>query len=140
METIDKVGFTDARIYIITNKNNEYSRPLEAFPRLWEATEQERQDFKINPFKDAIRWEGIDEDIHISSFFATKEPNIDNPIARVFERFPELNISQVAEKMGIHKSLLSQYIYGFKTPSETRKKEIEKTLHSIGEELLSVEV
>ncbi len=68
MEKIADVWFGDNRIYIETDAQKIYSRPLEMFPLLLNATEQQRNDFKIGRFGNDIRWEAIDEDIHISSF------------------------------------------------------------------------
>ena len=42
-----------------------YSRPLEAFPLLTEASEAQRRDFIIDPQGDAVRWPEVDEDIQI---------------------------------------------------------------------------
>ena len=68
MAKIEKLWFEDGRIYICTDEKQVLSRPLEVFPSLKDATEQERQDFKIDRFGDAVRWEGIDEDIHKGGF------------------------------------------------------------------------
>ena len=57
--------------------------------------------WKINRFGDAVRWEEIDEDIHLSSFYDTEEPDADNVIGDVFRRFPQLNVSEVARTIGI---------------------------------------
>ena len=81
MELITKLWFAEGRIYILTDKGNTYSRPLEAFPLLLEATPEQRQRFVIGLDGEDIRWEEIDEDIHISSFYNTEEPNPDNVIA-----------------------------------------------------------
>ena len=78
------------------------------------------------------------EDIHVSSFYEKEEPDYNNEIARIFRRFPQLNVSEVARSMGIHKSLLSKYIYGIKRPSEQRKEQIIQSLHLLGKELLAV--
>lgn len=121
-----------------TSDGQTLSRPLEAFPLLLEATDEQRQAFKINKFGDAIRWDLIDEDIHIDSFFETKEPQLDNPIYQAFHNLPQINVSEFARQMGINKSLMSKYIYGIKTPSEARKREIENELHRLGKELLEV--
>ena len=80
----------------------------------------------------------LDEDIHISSFFDTAEPDYENEIAMIFKRFPQLNVSEVARSMGINKSLLSKYIYGIKKPSDIRKMQIKEALHLLGKELLAV--
>lgn len=76
--------------------------------------------------------------MHISSFDEVDEPDYDNEIARIFNRFPQLNVSEVARSMGIHKSLLSKYIYGMKRPSEQRKEQIKNSLRLLGQELMAV--
>lgn len=138
METIKDIWFDANRIYMKTESGKTYNRPLEAFPLLQEASDEERRNFKIGKFGDDVRWEAIDEDVHISSFFETVEPDYENEIATIFKRFPQLNVSEVARSMGINKSLLSKYIYGIKKPSEQRKMQIKEALHVLGEELMTV--
>ncbi len=138
MEKIKDIWLSDTRIFIRTTGGKEYSRPLEAFPTLKEANEKDRNNFKIGRFGDDIRWETLDEDIHIESFFETKEPDINNEIGEIFRRFPQLNVSEIARQTGINKSLLSKYIYGIKTPSEARKRQIIDALHMLGEELKAI--
>jgi hypothetical protein len=138
MATIQKLWFDSERIWITTDEGQTLSRPLEAFPTLKDATEAQRSAFEIGRMGDDVRWKEIDEDIHISSFYDTEEPDYDNEIARIFKRFPQLNVSEVARSMGIHKSLLSKYIYGMKRPSEQRKMQIKESLHLLGEELMAV--
>ena len=135
---IKDIWFDGERILTRDTEGAVYTRPLEAFPLLLEATEAQRNDFMIDPQGDAVRWPEIDEDIHVSSFLEQKEPNEDNEIAQIFHRFPQLNVSEVARQMGINKSLLSKYIYGIKTPSEQRLLEIKHALHTLGAELMSV--
>ena len=135
MESIVKLWFKNGRIYILTDQGNTYSRPLEAFPLLLEATPEQREAFEIGSDGDDIRWEELDEDIHISSFHETAEPNSDNPIAEVFHRFPQLNVSEMARTIGINKSLLSRYIYGIKKPSAERTEQILNALRQLGRDL-----
>jgi len=134
-ESIVKLWFKNGRIYILTDQGNTYSRPLEAFPLLLEATPEQREAFEIGSDGDDIRWEELDEDIHISSFHETSEPNSDNPIAEVFHRFPQLNVSEMARTIGINKSLLSRYIYGIKKPSAERTEQILNALRQLGRDL-----
>ena len=136
-EKINKVWFENGRIYILTTSNSTLSQPLELFPTLKDATASQREAFVINKWGDAIRWADIDEDIHISSFYESVEPKYNNEVAALFAMFPQLNVSEVARSIGIHKSLLSQYIYGVKTPSETRMKEIKTVLHTLGMNLIA---
>lgn len=138
METIKNIWFEDERIYMLSSEDKVYSRPLEAFPVLKDASEVERKNYTIEMRGTALRWKDLDEDIHISSFYNTEEPDNTNEIAAIFKRFPQLNVSEVARCMGINKSLLSKYIYGIKKPSTQRKMQIKEALHVLGEELLAV--
>ena len=137
MEKIIKVWFRNDRIFIRTSKENIYSRSLKAFPLLMDATPSQRARYEIGLEGDDLYWEEIDEDIHISSFYEKEElvSDDENEIAKVFKRFPQLNVSEVARSMGINKSLLARYIYGVKRPSEKRKKEIFNALRKLGKEL-----
>lgn len=123
---------------MLTDEAHTLSRPLEAFPVLKEATEEQRNAFKIGRFGDDIRWDTLDEDVHISSFYETGEPNIENEVARMFLMFPQLNVSEMAHYIGINKSLLAKYIYGMKKPGPERLTQIKAAFHSIGERLIAV--
>ena len=138
METIKNIWFENERIYMRSNENKVYSRPLEAFPLLKEATERERDDYVLEMRGEAVRWPELDEDIHITSFYKKNEPEYDNEIARIFKQFPQLNVSEVARNLGINKSLLSKYIYGIKKPSQQRVTEIKEALHALGNQLIAV--
>ena len=138
MKTIEKIWFSDDRIYLKTEQGDVFSRPLEAFPMLKNATELEQKNFKIGKFKDDIRWENLDEDIHINNFFSDEEPK-KNPIGDFFSSNPQINVSSFANQIGINKSLMAKYIYGIKTPSEKRKKEIQDGLHQLAKNLNQVQ-
>lgn len=138
MKTIEKIWFSEYSIFMQTEQGEVFSRPLEAFPLLKNATKLERENFKIGKFKDDIRWENLDEDIHISSFFSDTKPK-PNPIGDFFSMHPQINVSSFAKQIGINKSLMARYIYGIKTPSEKRKKEIQDGLHKLAKELSCVE-
>lgn len=133
--TISKVWFGDGRILVLTDGGETLSRPLEAFPVLLEATPEQRNHFEIGLYGDDIRWEELDEDIHLSSFLEQSEPDPTNEIAVIFRRFPQLNVSEMARTIGINKSLLSRYIYGIKKPSEARKKQIIEAIRHLGREM-----
>ena len=138
METIKNIWFEANRIYMRTTEGNVLSRPLEAYPELQDATTEQRNDYTIEDEGRAIRWESIDADLHISSFYNTTEPNDQNEVAQMFKRFPWLNVSEVARVMGINKSLLARYIYGISKPSEQRVAQIRQTLHDFARELETV--
>ena len=135
MEKIKNLWFDENRIYIRTTENRVLSRPLEAYLELQEASAEDRNDFVIDSDGVSIRWEALDADMHISSFYETTEPDYRNEVAEMFNRFPWLNVSEVAKTIGINKSLLSRYIYGISKPSEQRLNQIRKALHEMGKEL-----
>lgn len=138
METIKNIWFENERIYMLSSEDKIYSRPLEAFPTLKEANSTAREAYTIELRGTALRWKELDEDIHISSFYKTEEPEYSNEIARIFKKFPQLNVSEVARHIGINKSLLAKYIYGIKKPSDERVKQIKEALHAIGSMLIAV--
>lgn len=138
METIQKIWFADGRIYMRTTAGGEYSRPLEAFPTLLDATDEERAGYRIEFRGEAVRWESLDEDIHISSFYKDEEPRTDNEVAEIFRRFPQLNVSEIARSVGISTDLLRRYIYGIKSPDPERINSIKGALHELARELATV--
>lgn len=137
MEKIVKISFSGNDICVVTDSGKQYRKALEFFPTLQEATPAQREQYQINKFGDAVRWAEIDEDIHISSLTDGAQP-IENAIGIVFRKFPILNVSEVARTLGMHKSLLSKYIYGTKKPSEKREKEILDALRELGRELANI--
>ncbi len=137
MDKIKNIWFDNNRIYMRSTENRILSRPLEAYPELKDASAEQRNDFTIDEDGMAIRWETLDADMHISSFYETTEPNPQNEVAAMFNRFPWLNVSEVARAIGINKSLLARYIYGISKPSEQRVQQIREAFHSFGRELQS---
>lgn len=135
MEAIKDVWFSNERIYVRLEDGVTFNRPLEAFPTLKIASDAERSAFEINRYGDALRWKGLDEDIHVSSFLETQEPCEDNEVASIFKRFPWLNIVEVARMMKIHQSVLLSYIYGMKVPTTERMTQLKDTLHFMGQQL-----
>lgn len=109
--------------------------PLADFPRLKHATEKQREEYTLSPF--GIHWGEIDEDLSYEGFF-TKGECFPNKIAKVLKSLPEINVNQLARRIGINQSLLAKYICGAKKPSEKRLKEIENALHDLGRELSAV--
>src|SRR5579859_3586234 len=61
-------------------------------------------------------------------------------LTAVFSEKKYLNLSEVAIKLGINRSLMAQYAAGKKFPSLERAKEIEKTIHALGRDLLKVKI
>ena len=133
MITIEKIWLTADAVWIRTTDGREACEYFADYPRLKDASPQQRANFKADEF--GINWPDVDEDLSYEGFFQTK-PHTD--LYRVFMAHPELNASAVARRMGISQSLFAQYISGVKTPSKARLAEIYATLHAIGEELMAI--
>ena len=134
-ERILKVWFESGRIFIRTDSGCTFSRPLEAFPLLKDASGDQRMRYEIGLEGDDIHWAELDEDIHISSFYESAEPDPENEIAAIFRRFPQLNVSEMARTIGINKALLAKYIYGIKHPSPARREQILAAIRTLGREM-----
>lgn len=134
--TIKKLWFEDEKIFIQTGDGKVLWQSFLWYPRLKNATEEERNDYRINRL--GIRWESIDEDISFESFtYDQPEPQ---GISRLFLSHPELNASAIARRLGMKQSLLAQYINGTKKPSPEREQLILDEIRKIGLELSNVAV
>lgn len=133
-EEIKKIWLTDEAIFIETQEGKVAQENFADFHRLRYATKEQRENYELNAF--GIHWPDIDEDLSYEGFFTKKE----NPseIGNVFSKLGELNISAFARRLGISQPLMAAYLNGTKTPSQERKKEIERELHSFGQQLLQV--
>jgi hypothetical protein len=62
---ITAVRFDDARMYVRLKDGREISVPLWWYPRLLQATPEQRNNCEILPFGDALHWPDIDEDLDV---------------------------------------------------------------------------
>jgi hypothetical protein len=126
-----KLWFVDDKIFIETDDGRTLWQSILYYARLMNATEKQRNNYTIGKF--GIHWEDIDEDVSFESF------EYDNPepvgVSRVFLLHPELNVSEVARRIGIPQSLLVAYISGTENPSVERENEIKNVIRQIGKEL-----
>ena len=65
-EYIKMLWFEDGYVKIQTNKNEILSQPLEVFPALFCATPVQKEKYYLWDDNRSVRWEELDEDIHIS--------------------------------------------------------------------------
>ena len=135
MNAITKVWFSNGRIWVRTDDDNEHSQPLEAFPRLMDATEKQREDYYLWDDDRSIRWDEIDEDIHISNFDKPEEVNYDNEVNNLLSLFPWLDLKEFAKMLGMSKSKLDRFRYGIWTPSPETVKNIKSALRSIAKSM-----
>ena len=66
MKTVNKLWFENERIYIETINGEVLSQSMIFFPRLQQATNNERSQWTESNF--GLHWEKIDEDISFESF------------------------------------------------------------------------
>ena len=133
---IKKLWFADDKIFIITDTGKELWQSLLWYPRLRQATDEQRNRYEIDD--EGIRWDELDEDVSLESFlYDDPEPS---GIALIFRKFPELNAAAVSRRIGMKQSLLAAYISGRKKPSDAQEKRIKNELRAFIKELSEVEL
>lgn len=135
MNAIERIWLTADAVWIRTADGKEACEYFADYPRLKDATPEQRANYHADAF--GISWPDLDEDLSFDGFFKSKEHTA---LYRLFMAHPEINASAIARRMGISQSLFAQYISGVKKPSEARLKDIYSTIHTIGRELLSIPV
>ena len=130
---VTKIWTTDAAIWIKTDDGKEACEVFSDYPRLRNASQEQRLDFVADDF--GIHWEALDEDLSFEGFFSKPKPTT---LYQLFMAHPELNVSALARRMGISQSLMAQYISGKKKPSESRLSMIYETIREVGKELMAV--
>lgn len=61
-----RVFFTDDAIGIRLSDGREVYAPLEFYPRLKNATKQQREDFELIGLGTSIHWKALDEDLSVA--------------------------------------------------------------------------
>lgn len=111
-DQIQKLWFDSGRIIIMTAKGRQLSLPLEISPALYYADDFVRNDYYLWDNNQSIRWESIDEDIHISHFLESVDVNYDNPVNAMLSAYGPEELKQLAQRMDIHWSLLARMKFG----------------------------
>ncbi len=70
MKREKKIWFEGDKIHLRLESGQTGSLPLSAFPRLYNATDEQRKNFRLSPF--GIHWPDIDEDLSFDGFFYQK--------------------------------------------------------------------
>ena len=129
-----RIWFDSDYIYAETDEGKTLRQSLLWYPKLKEATEEERNAYKMG--FDGIHWRQLDTDISFESFeYEDAEPTV---IQRFFLTHKELNVAEFAKRIGINASLMRNYINGFKKPSPERETLILNAIKSLGEEYIRV--
>ena len=130
---IKEIWFDAEFIYGIDEDGREHRQSLLWYPRLRQATDEERSKYTFG--LDGIHWRGLDEDVSFDSFgYEDAEPSA---LQRFFLTHKEINVAEFARSLNMNPTLLRNYINGFKKPSKEREQEIIDQLHKLGEELIA---
>lgn len=88
------------------------------------------EDFLENEGKENEYWKGITlESIEFDYRY---------DLTAFFDLFSPLKINSIAEKAGINKALMRQYVSGVKHPSAQQVQKIESAIHAFGQNLIKV--
>lgn len=129
---IIEIWFDSDYIYGKDKTGKEYKQSLLWYPKLKEASDEERDQYIFG--MGGIHWRGLDEDISFESFaYDDAEPSA---MQRFFLTHKEINVAEFARLMGLNPTLLRNYINGFKKPSKAREQEIMDFVHKLGKELV----
>ncbi len=61
-----KVWFADHKFYVLLSDGRELAVPIDWFPRLRDATDKQRENWRFIGGGQGIHWKDIDEDISVS--------------------------------------------------------------------------
>ena len=131
--TIKKIWFDKDHIYGEDENGKAYRQTPLQYPRLLNATDDERNQYRFG--FDGIHWRNLDEDISFESFgYEDAEPS---QLQKFFLTHKELNIGEFANRAGLDAAQLRDFINGFKRPSVDCEQKIVNSIHAIGREYIS---
>lgn len=133
---LTKVWIENDYLYGLGDDGKTYRQSLLWYRRLVNATPEQQANYELEPF--GVHWNELDEDISYQGFI---DRNNVEPTAlqRFLLTHRELNLAELAKRMGINTTLLRNYIYGWKTPSIEREKQIWQTIRALGKEYLAID-
>ena len=130
---ITEIWFDADYIYGKDEDGKEYKQSLLWYPKLRQASDEERSKYTFG--FDGIHWRELDEDISFESFeYEDAEPS---PLQRFFLAHKEINVAEFARSLGMNATLLRNYINGFKKPSAERESAILAHIHKLGKEMMA---
>lgn len=74
------VRFDDRRLHVKLANGAEVSAPLTDFPRLLNASEAERRDYRIEERGTGIHWPQVDEDIGVAGLLGLPEQVVEDAV------------------------------------------------------------
>jgi predicted RNase H-like HicB family nuclease len=128
-------------VYVIIEKSEDgYWVTVEDLPGCYSFGKNTTE--ALSNTREAIRdhISGLQENsAHVQEVFLNEfDFGIKYDLQSLFDKYKIINISALADFIGINASLLRQYAKGLAFASEKQRQKIEKALHQIGEELTRV--
>ncbi|MCQ2313233.1 MAG: DUF2442 domain-containing protein [Paludibacteraceae bacterium] len=132
---LTKVWIDNDHLYGLGDDGNTYRQSLLWYRRLMNATPEQQANYELEPL--GVHWDEIDEDISYQGFI---DRNNVEPTAlqRFLLTHRELNLAELAKRMDINTTLFRNYVYGWKTPSEEREKQIWQMIQTLGQEYIAI--
>lgn len=129
-----EIKFDNFYIRLYTDDGRVGVLPLKSYPRLYNATHTQRENYTLGSF--GVHWPDLDEDLSYEGFFTGQDAEAANEIAELFRRFPELNLDKTARVWEINPTLMSKYRNALKNPSGQRVETIKRLAGRLGRELM----
>lgn len=128
---IKKIWFDNNRIYGETDDGRVLWQSLLYYKRLLNATPLERNDYEMDD--EGIHWDKLDEDVSFESFeYDDPEPT---GISKLFLSHPEINAVAIGDRLGISRSVMTQYVNGTKKPSKELEERIINEIKKVNKEM-----
>lgn len=128
-------------VYVEKHDDGTYWGTTQNVPGLVSAYGNSMEELKKNllvAFQDYIEVAELENEDWVNEIKDIKTFTYQVDVQSFFRLIPEVKISALAKKAGINESLMRQYATGKANASEERMKEIEKAVHELGKELLSI--
>ena len=72
--TATNLCFDDSKLYVRLTDGREIGVPIDWYPRLRDASEAARNDWRLIGCGQGIHWESIDEDLSVAGFLNNNRP------------------------------------------------------------------
>ena len=128
-------------VHVEKHDDGTYWGTTQNVPGLVSAYGNSMEELKKNllaAFKDYIEVAELENEDWVNEIKDIKTFTYQVDVQSFFRLIPEVKISALAKKARINESLMRQYATGKANASEERMKEIEKAVHELGKELLSI--
>lgn len=132
MKKIDKIWFTEKRIFMRDSDGKEFSRPLEAVPALKDAEDFKRAEYLLFDDGLAAYWPSVDEYLNVEFFLQKQEPVYDNPVGKLLQGITLHDYRELLSSLGWYKNKLDLLRYGICKANEESLETIRVNMDNLG--------